>query len=67
MNYLLVALAELRLRRIWARNEPERLTIRMWFFPYASWAVVAVIVAVLTAMARTPELRGQFTSSAAVV
>jgi GABA permease len=39
----------------------------MWLFPYASWAVVAVIVAVLTAMALTPDLRSEFTSSAVVV
>jgi gamma-aminobutyrate permease len=67
VNYLLVALAELRLRRAWEQTAPERLVIRMWFYPYASWAVVAVIVAVLTAMAMTPALRSQFTSSAVVV
>jgi GABA permease len=67
VNYLLVALAELRLRPVWERDAPARLAIRMWLFPYLSWAVVAVIVLVLMAMAVTPELRSQFTSSAAVV
>ena len=62
-NYLLVALAQLRLRRILERTAPERLVIRMWFFPYASWAVVAVIVAVLVAMAATPALQSQFFAS----
>lgn len=67
VNYLLVALAELRLRRRWEAASPGRLPIRMWFFPYASWATVAVIVAVLIAMALTPSLATQFFSSAFVV
>jgi gamma-aminobutyrate permease len=67
VNYLLVALSELRLRREWERRDPTRLVIRMWLFPYATWGVVAVILAVLVAMAVTPELRSQFYSSAFVV
>ena len=66
-NYLLVALAQLRLRRVLEASAPERLVIRMWFFPYASWLVVGVIVAVLFAMAMTPVLRSQFTSSLVAV
>ncbi len=62
-NYLLVVLAQLRLRRVLERTAPERLVIRMWFFPYASWAVAGVIVAVLVAMAATPGLRTQFFAS----
>ncbi len=62
-NYLLVALSQLRLRRMLEASAPERLVIRMWLFPYASWLVVAVIVAVLLAMAGTAELRPQFTAS----
>jgi gamma-aminobutyrate permease len=67
VNYLLVALAQLRLRRNWERTDPSRLVIRMWCFPYLTWAVIAVILAVLAAMAVTPDLRSQFTSSAVVV
>ncbi len=62
-NYLLVALAELRLRRRLEAQAPERLVIRMWLFPYASWGVVAMIGAVLLAMAATPALRSQFFAS----
>jgi GABA permease len=67
VNYLLVALAELRLRRLWQVQSPQRLTILMWFFPYASWAVVGVIVAVLLAMAANPAQRSEFFSSAALI
>jgi L-asparagine transporter-like permease len=48
-NYLLVALAQIRLR-----GRSAELPIRMWLFPYVSWGVVGMIVAVLAAMARTP-------------
>ncbi len=67
VNYLLVALAELRLRRVWQADAPERLSIRMWFYPYASWGVVAVIVAVLVAMAANSAQRSEFVSSALLI
>ena len=66
-NYLLVALAQIRLRRLMEVTAPERLVIRMWLFPYASWGVVMVIGAVLVAMAVTPALRSQFLSSLVAV
>jgi gamma-aminobutyrate permease len=67
VNYLLVALAELRLRRQLEQAGGTALTIRMWAFPYATWAVVGVIVAVLVAMAAQADLRSQFYASAAAV
>jgi len=67
VNYLLVAVAELRLRRQWERSGQAPLPIRMWLFPYLTWAVIAVMVAVLVAMAVTPALRSQFYSSGASV
>jgi GABA permease len=65
--YLLVAVAELRLRAHWQRADPTRLPIRMWFFPYGTWAVIAVMLAVLAAMAVTPASQSEFYSSAVVV
>jgi len=51
--YMLVALAEIRLRqRLEARGEV--LTLRMWFFPWLSYAVIAGIGLVLASMAFTP-------------
>ncbi len=66
-NYFLIALAQLKLRRGYEQNEPGRLVIRMWLFPYLSWAVVAVIVAVLIAMAGSRDLRGQLLCSFAAL
>ena len=67
VNYLLVAFAELRLRRDLEATAPERLPIRMWFFPYGTWGTIAVMIGVLVAMAATPSLQSQFFSSAACV
>ncbi|MBU3079323.1 amino acid permease [Sphingomonas quercus] len=61
--YLMLALAQIRLRRQIEREAPERLQIRMWLFPWASYATVAAMIAVLVAMALTPDLASQFYSS----
>ena len=52
--YMIVALAHIRLRRArMARGEPEP-AVRMWLFPWASYAAVGGMGAVLIAMALTP-------------
>ncbi len=66
-NYMLVALAQLKLRRGYERDDPGRLAIRMWAFPYLSWAIVAVIAGVLMAMAFAPDLQGQLLCSLAAL
>jgi L-asparagine transporter-like permease len=52
--YMIVALAHIRLRRArQARGEPEP-ALTMWLFPWASYAAVGGMGAVLIAMAFTP-------------
>jgi GABA permease len=58
--YLLSACAQIRMRR---SRGAEGLTIRMWAFPWLSYATVAGIVAVLVAMALTPDLSIQLGTS----
>ncbi len=58
--YLLVAVSQIRIRRHIEATEPERLVFKVWLFPYASWATIAAIAAVLVAMALTPDLAAQF-------
>ena len=65
MIYLITALAQIRMRQRLEREDPARLTIRMWLFPWASWLVVVAIVAVLFAMALTPALASQLYASLA--
>jgi L-asparagine transporter-like permease len=52
--YMIVALAQIRLRRAReAHGEPEP-ALTMWFFPWASYAALVGMAAVLIAMALTP-------------
>ncbi|BAO91619.1 amino acid permease [Caballeronia cordobensis] len=63
--YLATALAQIRIRRRIEKQAPERLTLKMWLFPWLSYAVVIAIVGVLAAMGADSELRGQLMASLA--
>jgi GABA permease len=54
--YWLIALSQIVLRR---RTPPERLRIKMWFFPVLSILTLAAITAVLVQMAFDPSARSQ--------
>ncbi len=56
--YLLIALAQIRLRAAMDRAGATP-AFAMWLFPALSWATAAVIVAVLAAMAAVPATRPQ--------
>src|ERR687896_273578 len=55
--YLLIAITELVMRRRLEREAPERLQIRMWFYPWLTYLSIAAMVSVLVAMAIIPEQR----------
>jgi len=55
--YLLIAVSQIVLRR---KTPPEKLRVKMWFFPALSILTVAGIVAVLVQMAFDSTARGQF-------
>jgi AAT family amino acid transporter/GABA permease len=63
--YLVTALAQIRIRRRIEKEAPERLTLKMWLFPWLSYAVALAIVGVLSAMGADPELRPQLIASLA--
>lgn len=65
--YLMTCFAHLRLRRELEQRSPERLTIKVWLFPWLTYAAVAAMVGVLVAMALTESLASQFYASAACV
>ncbi|GAA2312198.1 amino acid transporter [Streptomyces caniferus] len=56
----LIAVSQLRLRPRIAREAPEKLTLRMWGFPYLTWAALVamggVLVLMLTDDAARPQL-----------
>jgi GABA permease len=57
--YILIAVSELRMRRRLEREAPESLTLKMWFFPWLTYAAIAGMVAVVGAMAFVDEVRQQ--------
>ncbi len=56
--YMIVAFGQIRMRRDLER-QGAALPLRMWLFPYLSWAVIGGILLVLTLMAFEPDLRAQ--------
>ena len=56
--YMIIALGEIRFRRR-LESEGVHLALKMWLFPWLSWAVVGGIGVVLILMATTPDLRKQ--------
>jgi len=65
--YLLACAAHLKLRRRLERDAPARLAIKVWLFPWLSYATMAAMLGVLVAMALTPALQSQFYASLACV
>jgi GABA permease len=61
--YVLIAVAELRMRRRLEAEEPDRLTLRMWLFPWLTYASIAGMVAVIVAMAFVKDVRSQLIPS----
>ena len=57
--YILTALAQIRLRSRLRREGRPQPSIRMWGFPWLSYATVAGLLAVLIAMALTPGMASQ--------
>ncbi|MFF7789921.1 amino acid permease [Streptomyces sp. NPDC007991] len=45
--WLVICFSQLRLRKVIERDEPEKLVVRMWLYPYLTWATIALIVFVL--------------------
>jgi len=55
--YVLIALAQLKLRALLEREDPGRLQVRMWAYPYLTYAAIAGMLGILLAMAFIPEQR----------
>ena len=55
--YLLIAVAELRLRRRLEREAPARLRVRMWGYPWLTCLTIAAMLAILAAMGVIHEQR----------
>jgi GABA permease len=61
--YLLIAISQLRLRARLENEDPARLRVRMWAYPYLTYLAIAGMLSILLAMAfireqRTPLIFG---------
>ncbi|MGW7820368.1 amino acid permease [Streptomyces puniciscabiei] len=45
--WLVICFSQLRMRRIIQREAPEKLVVRMWLYPYLTWATALFIIGVL--------------------
>jgi GABA permease len=52
--YVLIAISELRLRRRIEREDPERLRVKMWGYPYLTYITIAAMILIVGAMAFIP-------------
>ncbi|HET9381972.1 MAG TPA: amino acid permease [Streptomyces sp.] len=59
--WLVICFSQLRMRRIIQAEAPERLVVRMWLYPYLTWATAALIVFVLGYMLTDTEHDGRKT------
>src|SRR5918999_90443 len=55
--YLLIAISELVMRRRLEREAPERLELKMWFYPWLTYLSIGAMAAVLVAMFVIPDQR----------
>ncbi|MFJ8696799.1 amino acid permease [Streptomyces roseolilacinus] len=57
--WFFIAVSQLILRRRTEKEAPEKLVVRMWAFPYLTWAALAGIAVVFVLMARDEGTREQ--------
>ena len=61
--YLLIAFAQVKLRRARSDAEQRALPVQMWLYPLSSYIAIAGMFIVLIAMASTPSMRADFYAS----
>ncbi|MEV2212619.1 amino acid permease [Streptomyces sp. NPDC050997] len=59
--WLVICFSQLRMRKIIQAEAPEKLVVRMWLYPYLTWATAALIVFVLGYMLTDTEHDGRTT------
>jgi GABA permease len=53
--YVLIAVSQLRLRARLEREDPERLRVRMWAYPYLTYLAILGMLSIVAAMALIPD------------
>ncbi|WP_354596945.1 amino acid permease [Streptomyces sp. JL1001] len=57
--WLVICFTQLRMRGIILRENPDKLVVRMWLFPYLTWATIAAISFILVYMLTDDTAREQ--------
>ncbi len=65
--WLVICLSQLRMRKIIQQETPEKLVVRMWLYPYLTWATAGLIVFVLGYMLTDTEHNGRRTVTLSVL
>ncbi len=52
--YVFIAISQLRLRRTLEREDPARLRVKMWAYPYLTYLTIASMILIVAAMAFIP-------------
>lgn len=55
--YVLIAVSQLRLRAWLEKEDPSRLRVKMWCYPYLTWVAIVGMLAIVVAMAFIPDQR----------
>lgn len=55
--YVSIAISQLRLRARLEKEDPSRLRVKMWCYPYLTWVAIVGMLAIVVAMAFIPEQR----------
>ncbi|MEI2440166.1 amino acid permease, partial [Priestia megaterium] len=58
--YLVIAFSQIKMRKKYEKENPEALKIKMWLFPYLTYATILAITSIFIAMAFIDSLRSQF-------
>ncbi|MES9522248.1 amino acid permease [Streptomyces capoamus] len=61
--WIFIAVSQLLLRRRIERENPGKLVVRMWAFPWLTWIALAGMVGIFVLMAREPDTRVQLYST----
>ncbi|MGA5583619.1 amino acid permease [Streptomyces thermodiastaticus] len=64
--WIFIALSQLMLRTRLEREEPQKLVVRMWGFPWLTCLAMAGMVAIFWLMAQEPDIRVQLYSTGAM-
>jgi GABA permease len=59
--WLVICFSQLRMRKIIQAEAPEKLVVKMWLYPYLTWATAALIVFILGYMLTDTEHDGRET------